>query len=241
MSLAVWLVIYLLLTFAVGRLYEVSLGWRTTGLIFYPGMLVSAFGRLLAALVGQQESGKLDLMRSQGPGSSRDSLPGGHLFRFLWAVGPFCATLLAFTFAWHFLDGPLSFDGRLPQLDMDFDAVGASANTLSGFLGDMLEGVGVQRLGNWRWWVFLYLGFALIVASAPSKDDLVSVSLFALALGAIAFLLGQLGVEMVARGIYGGSFWGSFSFLLAMALLVILLSGAVLLPLKFLRRSGDKS
>lgn len=240
MSLAVWLVIHLLLTFLVGRLYEVSLGWRTTGLVFYPGMLVAAFGRLLASLIGQQEAGKLDLMRSQGPSGSRESLPGGHLFRFLWAVGPFCATLLAFTFAWHFLDGPLSFGGRLPQLDLDFDAVGESASTLSSFLGAMLDAVAVQRLGNLRWWVFLYLGFALVVASAPSKEDLLSVTIFSLALGAIAFILGQLGIDVIARGIYGGSFWGSFSFLLAMALLVTVLSGVILLPIKFIRRSGDK-
>lgn len=240
MSLALWLVIYLLLTFLVGRLYEVSLGWRTAGLVFYPGMLVAAAGRLLACLVGQQERGKVDLMRGGGPSGARESLPGGHLFRFLWAVGPFVSTLLVFVFCWHLLERPLGFSGRLPQLDLDFDAVGESASTLSSFLGAIAGSVGEQRLGNWRWWAFLYLGFALVVASAPSKDDLVSVSLFSAAIGAVCLLLGQLGVDVVAQGVYGGSFWGGFSFLLAMSLLVLAGSALLLLPLKFLRSSGDK-
>lgn len=240
MSLALWLVIYLLVTFLVGRLYEVSLGWRTAGLIFYPGMLVAAAGRLLACLVGQQEKGKVDLMRGGGPSGARESLPGGHVFRFLWAVGPFLSTLLVFVFAWHFLERPLGFSGRLPQLDLDFDAVGESASTLSTFLRAIVGAVGEQRLGDWRWWVFLYLGFALVVASAPSKDDLASVTIFSAALGAICLLLGQLGVDVVARGVYGGSFWSGFSFLLAMSLLVLAASGLVLLPFKFLRSSGDK-
>ena len=240
MSLALWLVIYLLLTFLVGRLWEVSLGWRTAGMAFYPGMLVAAGGRLLACLIGQQERGKVDLMRSSGPGGSRESLPGGQVFRFLWAVGPFLTTLAAFVFAWHFLERPLGFGGRLPQLDLDFDAVGESASTLGTFLSAMVDTMGQQRLGNWRWWVFLYLGFALVVASAPSQDDLVSVSIFSAVLGLVCFLLAELGVDVVAHGVYGGSFWAGFSFLLAMSLLVLALSALCLLPLKFLRSSEKK-
>jgi hypothetical protein len=240
MSLALWLLIYLGILYAVGRLYVLTLGWKGVSYAFYPGMLVAAAGRVLACLAGQQVRGKVDLMRSDGPSGSRN-LPGGHGFRFLYAVGPFVATLIAFTLADAFLQHPIQFSMRLPRLALDVNAVGQSANTLGDFLSAILASFSDQKLGDWRWWAFLYLGFALVVTTAPHRNDLVSVAGFCAVVGLVGFVLDQAGIDVIADRVYGGTFWGAFSVLVALGLLVLLVSAVVLLPMMILRRSNKES
>lgn len=241
MGLAIWLVVYLCLTFAIGRLYEVTVGWKTVRLIFYPGMLVAGLGRMLACLLGQQKPGEIDVMRSDGPSSGgADQLPGGWWFRFLYAIGPFALTVAAVIVAWNFLGQPLDFHRELPRLDFRDSAL------LSKVVGEGTEQIktatdriGGKRLDDWRMWVFLYLGFSLIVAPAPSRNDLISVSIFSVALGLGAFLLAQANVELVAKGLYRGPFWEGFSFLLAMSLMVLAITLILLPPIRFFSKNRE--
>jgi hypothetical protein len=88
-------------------------------------------------------------------------------------------------------------------------------------------------------WLFLYVGFSLIVTSAPCQSDLISVGAVCAGVGLIVLILGQAGVKVVSNGVYGGTFWQGFSFLVAMALFLIVLTVAVLLPMKFIRSSKE--
>jgi len=240
MTLALWLLIYLGITYAVGRLYEVSLGWGKTRMIFYPAMLVAAGGRLLACLLGQQKPGQVDLLRTGGPSAGgSDRLPGGWWFRFLYALLPLAASLAAFVIAWDLLDQPLDIGRTLPRMELDARAVETGAGAAGGQLSGVIASLGEQRLGDWRLWAFLYVGFGLIVAPSPSRDDLISVGIFSVALGALVLALTKAGVEVVASGVYRGVFWEGFSLLLGMALLVLVATFLLLLPVLFLRRSKD--
>jgi hypothetical protein len=237
MSLALWLLIYVLLTYAVGKLYEVIVGWKTVGLVFYPGMLVAAAGRLGACLLGHQKSGKVDLMRSSGP-TDVEPPAGGAVFRFLYSIGPFLSCLAAFVLCWHLLGQP--FDApRLPQLEPQTEAVGEGAQALGTQFNALVGELKDMRVGDWRLWAGLYLGFALIVAPAPGRHDLVAVSGLCVAVGAVTFVLSQAGVEVMARGVYRGSFWEGFSFLVGMAVVVLVLSAIALLPVKLLRSKKE--
>jgi len=237
MTLALWLLIYLAIGFGIGRLFEVLLGWKTVRLIFYPGMLVAAAGRFVACLVSQQNPGDVDILRSSGPTTGgADKLPGGWWFRSMYAVGPFLLSVAAFVVCWNLLGEPLDPGRTLPRLAFESSALERSADAASRQLEGVLDSLGRQRLGDWRMWLFLYLGFSFIVAPAPSKDDLISVGVFSAAVGLIVFGLAQAGVDVVARGVYRGPFWEGFSFLVTMALLVVVLTFLVLLPLRLLQK-----
>lgn len=238
MTLALWLLIYLLLTYALGKLYEVVVGWKTVGFAFYPGMLVAAGGRLLACLVGQQKSGKVDLMRSGGP-TDGEPPGGGAVFRFLFSIGPFMSCIVAFILCWSVaLDEPFDVP-KLPQLGVEVEAVGEGAQAVGSQLNEVLSEFKSMKVGDWRLWAALYLGFALTVAPAPGRHDLVAVTGLCGALGLVTFGLAQAGVEVVAKGVYGGVFWEAFSLLVGMAALTLVLSGVVLLPIKFLRSNKE--
>lgn len=240
MSLALWLLVYMLLAFGIGRLYEITLGWRTVSLVFYPGMLVAAGGRWLACLIGQHKGGA-DVFRTGGPSSGgADSQGGGWWFRFLYAVLPFAAVLLSFVFVWHLLGEPLSFDRPLPKIGFESSAVEDTAHHASSALSGIFDSLGRQRLGDWRMWLFLYLGWAFIVASAPARDDMIVVGVFSAVVGVIVFVLAQAGVEVVAGRVYRGAFWDGFSFLVAMGLLVLVATAILILPLKLIRRPKEK-
>lgn len=233
MSLALWLLVHLLVSYGVGKLWELVVGWKVTALVFYPGMLVAAGGRMLACAIGQDKSGKADVMRSGGPTGSQPP-SGGTALRFLYSVLPFALSLLAFVAAWHFLDGPLDFSGRLPQLEPGVEAVGDSAQAAGSQLNRVWEEVRGTEIGDWRFWLFLYVGFALVVAPAPGQHDLVAIASLCLVLGAATAGLQQAGIQVTAKGIYKGEFWEAFSFLVGMGLLVLVLSCLVLLPVKLL-------
>lgn len=238
MTLALWLLIYLLLTYALGKLYEVIVGWTTVRLVFYPGMLVAAGGRLLACLVAQQNKSKVDLMRPGGP-TDGDPPAGGAVFRFLYSIGPFVACIFAFLLCWTLaLDEP--FDApKLPRLAMEISAVGDGASAVGNQLNEVLGQFQDMKVGDWKLWAALYLGFALTLAPAPGRHDLVAVAGLCGAAGTLTFVLSQLGVEVVAKGVYGGAFWESLSLLVGMAALVLVLSALVLLPIKFLRSNKE--
>lgn len=240
MTLALWLLVYLLIAFGIGKLYETTLGWQKVTYFFYPAMLVAALGRLVAALLSNQSVGQLDLLRSAGPtrGSS-DGLAGGWWFRFLYAIMPFAASVGCFILVWHGLDEPFHFSERLPVLGLDASAFDRSLGTMGGFLTALVSSFGDQRLGDWKMWLFLYCGFALIVASAPGKGDLLSVAATCAGFGVVIFLLGKAGVTVGARGVYSGAFWRGFSFLLAMSLFVVVGTIAIVLPAKFIRSSKE--
>lgn len=240
MTLALWLLVYLLIAFGIGKLYETTLGWQKVTYAFYPAMLVAALGRLIAAVLSNQSVGQLDLMRTAGPtrGSS-DNVAGGWWFRFLYAIMPFAATVAAFVLVWHGLDEPFNFSERLPVLGFEQSAVDRSLGTMGGFLTDLVGSFGDQRLGDWKMWLFLYCGFALIVASAPCKADLFAVGATGAGVGALIFALGKAGVSVGAKGVYSGDFWSGFSFLLAMSLFVVVGTVAVVLPAKFIRSSKE--
>jgi len=202
-------------------------------------VLVAAGGRLLACLATGNEVGQVDVMRAQGPGGQRGRLPEGHVFRTLWAIGPFVASLAAFVAVYALLDEPIAFGERLPRLPLELTAAERGATTIGAFLGSLLDSVGEQRLGDWRWWVFLYVGFALIVASAPSPSDLLAVAAAAAVVGLVLFGLARAGVDVVTDRVYGGVFWGGFSLLLTMGALVLATSALILLPLELFRRSKE--
>ncbi len=239
MSLALWLLFYMLVTFVIGKLWEVVAGWKTVGLVFYPGMLVAAGGRLLAALAGHgQKGGKADLMRADGP-SSGEAPQGPLLYRFLYSVGPFVAALAVFVLAWQALDEPVDLGKRLPRLGFESSAVGDTAEAATSQLGSVLDAWGSVELREWQAWVFLYLGFACVIAPAPSRNDLVAIAGLCLVLGGATFALTQAGVDVVAKGVYRGQFWEAFSALVGMSLLVLVLSCLMLLPVKLLRRGKE--
>ncbi len=238
MTLALWLLIYLLLTYALGKLYEVVVGWKTVGFVFYPGMLVAAGGRLLACLVGQQKAAKVDLMRAGGP-TDGEPPSGGAVFRFTYSIGPFVACIVAFTLCWSLvLDEPFNAP-ELPRLGMEVEAVGEGAQAVGSQLNRVLGELKSMKVGDWRLWTALYLGFALTVAPAPGRHDLVAVAGLCGTLGLVTFGLGQAGVEVAAKGVYQGTFWEAFSLLVGMAALTLVLSGIVLLPVKFLRSNKE--
>jgi hypothetical protein len=240
MTLALWLLAYLFISYGIGKLYETTLGWKTVTYIFYPGVLVAAGGRLLAALLGGQKAGSLDLMRTKGPSSGgSDSVAGGWWFRFLYAILPFAACVIAFVLIWEALGQPMGFSERLPGLGFEAAAFSKGFGALGDFLSEIVGSFGDQRLGDWRMWLFLYVGFSLIVTSAPCQSDLISVGAVCAGVGLIVLILGQAGVKVVSNGVYGGTFWQGFSFLVAMALFLIVLTVAVLLPMKFIRSSKE--
>lgn len=238
MTLAMWLLIYLLLTYLLGKLYEVVVGWKTVGFVFYPGMLVAAGGRLLACVLAQQKSGKVNIMRAGGP-TDGEPPAGGAFFRFLYSVGPFLACIFAFILVWSYALGEPFDAPRLPRLGFEIEAVGEGASAVGNQLNEVLARFKSMRVGDWRLWAALYLGFALTVAPAPGRHDLVSVAGLCGALGLITFILAQAGVEIVAKGVYGGVFWEAFSLLVGMGALVLVLSGVTLLPIKFLRSNKE--
>ncbi|MCW8139102.1 MAG: hypothetical protein KIT58_09390 [Planctomycetota bacterium] len=238
MTLALWLLIYLLITYALGKLFEVVVGWKSVGFAFYPGMLAAAGGRFLACLVGQQKSGKVDLMRAGGP-TAGDPPAGGAVFRFLYSIGPFVACIAVFVACWTWvLDEPFKVP-RLPQLAMEVEAVGEGAQAVGKQLNAFLGQLKSMPVGDWRLWAILYLAFALTVAPAPGRHDLVAVAGLSGALGLVTFVLQKAGVEVVAKGVYGGAFWQALSLLVGMAALVLVLSTIVLLPIKFLRSNKE--
>lgn len=233
MSLALWLLVYLVLTYAVGKLFEVVTGWKTVGLVFYPGMLVAAGGRLLACAIGQQKAGKQDVMRSGGP-TDAEPPGGGAVFRFLWSIGPFVTCIAAFILLFGVIL-ETDFDvPELPTIEAEVEAVGDAAQTIGEQLNAMIGKIKKMRVGDWRLWTMLYAGFALVVAAAPGRHDLVSVAGLCVTLGGAAFLLDQLGIRIVAKGLYSGVFWEAFSFLVGMAALVLVGSAVILLPIKLL-------
>ncbi len=234
MSLALWLLVYLVVTYAIGKLWELVVGWKTTALIFYPGVLVAAGGRMLACAIGQEKSGKADVMRSGGPTDSQPPA-GGPVFRFLYTVLPYLLSLVAFIAAWHFLDEPLSV-GKLPTLEFGVEAAGDSASAAGNQLNAALRGIADQEIGNVQFWLFLYAAFALIVAPAPGRHDLVGIAALCCVLGVTTFLLNQAGIEIVVGGVYKSTFWKGFSLLVGLSLVVLLLSCIVLLPIKLMGR-----
>lgn len=240
MTLALWLLVYLLISYGIGKLYEVTIGWKGVSYVFYPGLLVAAVGRLLAAVLSNQKIGQLDLLRSGGPSrGGSDKVSGGWWFRFLYAILPFAMCVGCFVISWHLLNEPLSFNRTLPVLAFEQSAVDKGVVVLGNFLGDILHSFGDQKLGDWRMWLFLYVGFSLIITSAPSQGDLISVGGMCGVVGLIVLGLGQAGVKVVAGGVYGGAFWKGFSFLIAMSLFVIVVTVVILLPVKFIRSSKE--
>lgn len=241
MTLALWLLVYLLITYGVGKLYESTIGWRGAMYAFYPAVLVTALGRLLATLLSNQKIGQVDLLRTGGPSrGGSDKLPGGWWFRFLYAILPFACSVAAFVFVWDLLDEPMDFGRRLPGLSLDSAVFDHSLSTLGSFLSEFVRSFGHQRLGNVNMWLFLYAGFGLVVAASPSRDDLISVGAVCAGAGVLVFLLGKAGVQVVASGVYGGVFWRGFSLQVAMSLFVILATLVVLLPVKYIRAPKDK-
>lgn len=234
MSLALWLLVYLLVTYAIGKLWELVVGWKTTALIFYPGVLVAAGGRMLACAIGQEKSGKADVMRSGGPTDSQPPA-GGPVFRFLYTVLPYALCLATFVVAWHMFDEPVSAQ-KLPTLEFGVEAVGDSASAAGNLLNAVWRDIKGQEIGNVQFWLFLYVGFALIVAPAPGRHDLVGIAALCCVLGVVTFLLQQAGIEVVVAGVYKGTFWKGFSLLVGLSLAVLLLSAIILLPIKLMGR-----
>ncbi len=200
-------------------------------------MLVAGMGRMLACLVGRESPGQFDLLRSGGPSEeSADKKSGGWWFRFLYALGPFATSLLVFILVWNLLDQPMDFGRDLPRLGFETTAAEKVIKTGRQQLESAWSELGNQKLGDWKMWLFLYCGFALIVPPAPSRDDLVSVATACGSVGLGVFGLAQAGVEVVASRVYGGAFWEGFSFLVAMTLVVLVATLLLLLPLRFLRK-----
>lgn len=233
MSLALWLLVYLLVTYAIGKLWELVVGWKTTALLFYPGMLAAAGGRMLASAIGQNKQGKVDVMRSGGP-TEAEAPQGGTVLRFLHSVLPFALCLGIFIGVWAALGEPIDTGYTLPRLEANAEVVGDSAQAAGKGLNAVLNEVADKELGDWKFWVFLYAGFALIVAPAPGRHDLVGIAALCGAVGGATMLLSAVGVEVVAKGVYKGAFWEGFSLLFGMALLVLVLSCVLLLPMKLL-------
>ncbi len=235
MSLALWLIIYMLVAFLIGRAFTGALPWSTVRLFFYPGVVIDILGRSLACLfAGDGTEG--DFSRDGGPGALR-SVPGGPLFKSFYVLAPLVASIAVYI-GWEWALGyPSGFEGRLPRFETE------GKIKLSDFAYEFMSGYvgGVQRqIGQPRFWGYIYVSFALVIGCAPSLDDLKAGVVALLFVGVGLQIAGGMGIQQVVDIYDNAVFWRGFSSFIACSLFVLAVSGTVLLPVRFLRSKADR-
>jgi hypothetical protein len=241
MSLGIWLGLYIVLAFLVGRLYATFVGWKFVRVAFFPGVVLAGTGRLIVCWITGNDAKQCDCWRHAGPVETKGGPPGGTVFRLGFAIAPFGLALMGVLAADWALGHPVSFDAQLPAISGGAQQAGRTFfDTCSDFSLGMFHAMKHQELGNAGFWVFIYLAASFVVASAPSTDDLKAVAAACAACVLIVtvnnFMSGVLGigVELHARA---EAFWRGFSLLVAYTILVLVVSGVLFLPVKLLRDS----
>ena|SRR5579872_4900815 len=237
MSLGIWLALYIALAFLVGRLYATFVGWKFVRVAFFPGVVVAALGRLVACWVTGNDTKQVDCWRNAGPAEGKGAPPGSQLFRFLFAIGPFLLALSGVLVADWALDHPVRFSATLPTMSHDPARAGSTFfNTCYDFATGMLHAIRDQRLGDLKFWLYMYLAASFVVASAPSTDDLKSVAVACAVLVLGVIITEFLGLSVSVHHGFETA-WRGFSLLVAYTIFVFLASAVPFLPVKLLRDS----
>jgi hypothetical protein len=232
MTLAIWLLFYLGVGLLVGRLYNSFLGWGAVRVLFYPGMLVAALGRVLACVLTGRKTKEVDTVRRNGPVGA--NAPEGSMgFRALFALAPFIMSLVTFLIIDALLDHPVSFRGRLPSVALQPEVGRTFVDVAIDYVQGIAHAFGSHELGDVKAWLYLYSTFALVVGTAPSTDDAKSVGVAALSLGLFFTILEALHVRLEAS--LPSSVWVAFSTLVGFSIFVVVASAVLFLPVKFLR------
>lgn len=237
-GVAIWLGFYVALAFLIGRLYASFVGWKFARVAFFPGVVAAALARSFACVITGNDAKKCDVWRKAGPAESRGAPPGSTGFRLLYAAAPFLLALVGVLVADWALDHPVDFDALLPKISTTPSKAGETfLGTTSNFATGLTNALLNQKLGNARLWAYLYTAAALVIGAAPSLDDLKSVGVACASVALSSIVCELLGVRVVVDWLYGGTLWRGFSLLVAYAILVFLVSGILLLPMKLLRDS----
>jgi hypothetical protein len=237
-SLGVWLALYILLAFLLGRLYATFIGWKFVRVAFVPGVVLAGTGRLIACWVTGNDAKQCDAWRNGGPAETKGAPPGSTFFRLLFAIAPFGLALVGVLVADWAMEHPVRFDAQLPRMTTDAGEAGATFyDTCIDFTHGMYNAMRNQKLGDARFWIFIYLAASFVVASAPSTDDLKSVAVACAVSIVIAIGCEFLGLGIVVNNRFSGPFWRGFSLLVAYTMFVLVTSGILFLPVKLLRDS----
>lgn len=238
MSLGIWLGLYILLAFLLGRLYATFIGWKFVRIAFAPGVLLAGTGRLIACWVTGNEAKKCDCWRNGGPAESKGAPPGSTGFRLLFSIAPFALALVGVLVAdWGF-GHPIHFDAELPRISTDPGHAGSTFfDTGINFTHGMWNAVSSQKLGDATFWIFAYLAASFVVAAAPSTDDLKSVAVACAVLIVLVIASEFLGLGFEVRNRFAAPFWRGFSLLVAYTMFVLVVSGVLFFPVKLLRDS----
>lgn len=240
MSLGIWLALYIVLAFLLGRLYSTLVGWKFVRVAFFPGVFVASTGRLLACWVTGNDAKKCDCWRTAGPAETKSGAPpGGILFRLLFAIAPFGLALAGVLLAdWAFAPHGMRVNAELPRISTDPGHAGKTFfDTCIDFTHGMALSMSHQEIGDVRFWLFVWLAASLVVACAPSMDDLKSVVVACGVL--ILFVIGSefLGLGFEIRNRLAAPIWHGLSLLVAYTMFVLAASGVLFLPVKLLRDS----
>jgi len=238
MSLGVWLAFYVILTFFIGRLYASFLGWKFARMAFFPGVVVAALGRSFACWVTGNDAKECDCWRKGGPVEAKGAPPGSVGFRLLFAIGPFLLALAGVLAADAILEHPVAFTAQLPRMSWHPSEAGETIwSTWTRYTRGIWDAILYEPLGNFRFWIYVYLAASFVVGCAPSLDDLKSIAVACASLAVASFGLELCGVNVVVNWLHGGWLWGGFSLLVAYAIFVLVASGVLFLPVKLLRDS----
>lgn len=239
MTVAIWLLAYLGVAFLIGRLYAAFLGWGAVRTLFYPGMLVAALGRSGVCVLTGRKTKEIDTVRKDGPVGAQTP-PGGLAFRAFFAVAPFLMSVLVFVLVDRLLDHPIGFRSRLPAIELEPQAGSTFLDVAIDCIKGYAHAIGGHELGDVKMWLYLYAAFALVIGSAPSADDAKAVAIALGTLFLVALGFGAIGLRFIISSFYGGDVWRAFSTLFGLSLFVLVASGALFLPIKFLRDARKK-
>ncbi|MEZ0229465.1 MAG: hypothetical protein ACAI25_12620 [Planctomycetota bacterium] len=237
-SLGVWLALYIVLAFLLGRLYATFVGWKFVRVAFFPGVVLAATGRLVACWVTGNDTKQCDAWRQAGPAESKGAPPGSVGFRLLFAIAPFGLALLGVLVAdWGF-EHPVRFSAELPKMTTNAGDAGSKFfDTCIDFTHGMYDAMRHQELGDARFWLFIWLAASFVVGSAPSTDDLKSVAVASASSIVLVFAMEFLGLGVSIHNKLAAPFWRGFSLLVAYTMFVLVASGVLFLPVKLLRDS----
>jgi hypothetical protein len=237
-GIAVWLAFYVAIAFLLGRLYASFVGWKFVRVAFFPGVAAAALARSLACLLTGNDAKQCDTWRQAGPVESKGAPPGSTGFRLFFAVAPFLLALVGVLLADWILDHPVKFDATLPSISTTPSKAGETFfGTATDFTIGIWHGVAGQKLGDAGLWLYLYIAAALIIAAAPTTDDLKAVFVACGTIALTTMVSEFLGVSLVVNDLQGGPVWHGFSLLVAYAIFVLCVSAILLLPMKLLRDS----
>lgn len=237
MSFGIWLAFYVGLSFLVGRLYASFLGWKFVRVAGAPGMLLAFLGRGLACLLTGNDVNQSDCWRGAGPSEAK-APAGGTFFRLLYSIAPFFLAVAGVLVAGSALDRPVRFDAELARISSDPTKAGKTfLETTIDFTHGLFNAIRGQELGNTSFWLYAYLAWSFVVASAPGLEDLKAIAIACGVVVAASVGCEVVGVEIVVKSLYEAPFWTGFSLLVAYTIFVLVASAVLFLPVKLLRDS----